>query len=75
MIFFIWLLLVLGITGGIRFRGGRQIPIPPPHLKPTTKQEITDYHLSMGQEISEVELNNILKNKTNDRKTINRKSK
>ena len=67
MIFFIWLLLVLVlvITGGIRLKGGRQIPMPPPHLKPTRKQskkkEIVDYHLSKGEEISETELNDILK--------------
>lgn len=79
MVFFIWLLLVIVVTGGIRLRGGRQIPMPPPHLKPTEKQskkkEIVDYHLSMGEEISEVELNNILKSKTNDCKTVDRKSK
>ena len=65
MIFFIWLLLVLVVTGGIRLRGGRQIPMPPPHLKPTEKQskkkEIVDYHLSKGEEISQTELNDILK--------------
>ena len=65
MIFFIWLLLVIVVTGGIRLRGGRQIPMPPPHLKPTRKQskkkEIVDYHLSKGEEISQTELNDILK--------------
>lgn len=65
MIFFIWILLLIVVTGGIRLRGGRQIPMPPPHLKPTEKQsrkkEIVDYHLSKGEEISETELNDILK--------------
>jgi len=64
MLFFIWLLLVLGITGGIGLRGGRQIPTPPrPRRKESKKQKIRDYHLSMGQEISEVELNDIVKKK------------
>jgi hypothetical protein len=67
----IWLILLLGVTRYIGLRGGRQIPMPPPHLKPTRKEEIVNYHLSMGEEISEVELNSILKNKTNDSKTIN----
>lgn len=65
MIFFIWILLIIVVTGGIKLRGGRQIPMPPLHLKPTKKQsrkkEIVDYHLSKGEEISQTELNDILK--------------
>lgn len=31
----IWLILLLGVTRHIGLRGGRQIPMPPSHLKPT----------------------------------------
>ena len=35
MMFFIWLLLVLAMTGSVGLRGGRRIPMPP---RPKTKQ-------------------------------------
>ena len=67
MMIIIWLIILLGVGGGVRLRGGRQIPMPPPHLKPTinqsTKKEIVHYHLSMGQEISETELNDTINKK------------
>jgi hypothetical protein len=64
MIILIWLILLLGVTRGIGLRGGRQIPMPPrPRREESKKKEIVDYHLSMGEEISEVELNDIVKKK------------
>jgi hypothetical protein len=65
MMIIIWLILLLGVTRGIGLRGGRQIPMPPQSLrrKESKKKEIVDYHLSMGEEISEVELNDIVNKK------------
>jgi hypothetical protein len=41
MMFFIWLLLVLGMTGSIGLRGGRRIPIPPrPKRKQSKKKKM-----------------------------------
>lgn len=33
MMILIWLILLLGVTRGIRLRGGRQIPMPPQSLR------------------------------------------
>jgi hypothetical protein len=64
MIILIWLILLLGVTRGIGLRGGRQIPMPlRPRRKESKKKEIVDYHLSMGEEVSEVELNDIINKK------------
>jgi hypothetical protein len=64
MMIIIWLILLLGVTRGIGLTGGRQIPMPPrPRRKESKKKEIVDYHLSMGEEISEVELNDIVNKK------------
>jgi len=38
MMILIWLILLLGVTRGIGLRGGRQIPMPPLHLKPKLEQ-------------------------------------
>ena len=65
MMILIWLILLLGVTRGMGLTGGRQIPMPPqrPRRKESNKKEIVDYHLSMGEEISEVELNDIVNKK------------